>query len=202
MNEQLHYYTIEKPSIAEYKERGSKFIAYAYPLKTQEEFKKYLQLLKKEHPKAVHHCFAFRLGLDGNNFRVSDDGEPVGTAGKPILGQIDSRQIINVLVVVVRYFGGTLLGVPGLINAYKTCTALALQLTPVIQKQVMVNYLLQFDYTRMNDIMLIVRQFGCEIIKQESQLFYVMEIGIPKARVNEVEFKMKGLPSVEMKLIS
>src|SRR5215218_8348687 len=99
MSEQLHYYTIEKPSTAEYKERGSKFIAYAYPIQSAEDFKKYLQLLKKEHPKAVHHCFAYRIGLDGNNFRVSDDGEPSGTAGKPILGQIDSKQIVNVLVV-------------------------------------------------------------------------------------------------------
>lgn len=94
------------------KGKGSKFLAYAYPLQTVDDFKKYIQQLKKEHPKAVHHCFAYRLGLDGNNFRVSDDGEPSGTAGKPIRGQIDSRQLTNVLVVVVRYFGGTLLGVP------------------------------------------------------------------------------------------
>src|SRR3954447_14536762 len=155
MSEQLHYYTIEKPSVAEYKDRGSRFLAYAYPIQSTDDFKKNLQSLKKEHPKAGHHCFAYRLGLEGNNFRVSDDGEPSGSAGKPILGQIDSKQVINVLVVVVRYFGGTLLGVPGLINAYKTATALALQLTPVTQKQVLVNYRLHFDYTRMNDVMII-----------------------------------------------
>ena len=131
-------------------------------------------------------------------FRVSDDGEPAGSAGKPILGQIDSKQIINVLVVVVRYFGGTLLGVPGLINAYKTATALALQLTPVIQKQVLVKYRLQFDYTRMNDVMIIVRQFGCEVLKQETQLFCELEIGVPKGRVNEVIFKIKELHTVEL----
>jgi uncharacterized YigZ family protein len=201
MSDQLYYYTIEKPSVAEYKDRGSKFLAYAYPIQTADDFKKYLQLLKKEHPKAAHHCFAYRVGIDGNNFRVSDDGEPSGSAGKPILGQIDSKQLINVLVVVVRYFGGTLLGVPGLINAYKTATALALQLTPVIQKQVLISYLLQFDYTKMNDIMIIVRQFGCEIIRQESQLFCELEIGIPKGRVNEVVFKVKELQSVEMNLV-
>jgi uncharacterized YigZ family protein len=201
MSDQLYYYTIEKPSVAEYKDRGSKFLAYAYPIQTADDFKKYLQLLKKEHPKAAHHCFAYRVGIDGNSFRVSDDGEPSGSAGKPILGQIDSKQLINVLVVVVRYFGGTLLGVPGLINAYKTATALALQLTPVIQKQVLINYLLQFDYTKMNDIMIIVRQFGCEIIRQESQLFCELEIGIPKGRVNEVVFKVKELQSVEMNLV-
>src|SRR3954454_23943216 len=163
MTEDLNYFfTIEKPSIAEFKDRGSRFIAFAYPIQTVDDFKKHLQLLKKEHPKAVHHCFAYKLGLEGI-FRVSDDGEPAGTAGKPILGQIDSKKLTNVLVVVVRYFGGTLLGVPGLINAYKTASALALQLTPIIQKQVMVNYQLQFDYTRMNEVMMLLRQFGCEI---------------------------------------
>jgi uncharacterized YigZ family protein len=201
MTEDLHYYTIEKPSTAEYKERGSRFIAFVYPIQSADEFKKYIQLLKKEHPKAVHHCFAYRIGLEGT-FRVSDDGEPAGTAGKPILGQIDSRKLINVLVVVVRYFGGTLLGVPGLINAYKTATALALQLTPIVQKQVMVNYQLQFDYTRMNDIMMIIRQFGCEIISQETQLFCSFTIGIPKSRLNEVEFKFKELQSVEFRAIA
>ena len=112
-----------------------------------------MQALKKEHAKAAHHCFAYRLGIEGNNFRVSDDGEPGGSAGKPILGQIDSKEITNVLVVVVRYFGGTLLGVPGLINAYKSATALALQLTPIIEKPVLVDYHLQFNYNSMNDVM-------------------------------------------------
>jgi uncharacterized YigZ family protein len=198
MVDQLHYYTIEKPAFAEFKDRGSKFLAYAFPLQSADDFKKQIQLLKKEHAKANHHCFAYRIGLDGNNFRVSDDGEPSGSAGKPILGQIDSKELVNVLVVVVRYFGGTLLGVPGLINAYKTATALALQLTPVVQKQVLVKYRLQFDYTRMNDVMIIIKQFGCEIFKQENQLFSELEIGIPKGRVNEVLFKIKELQSVEI----
>lgn len=198
MSEQLHYNTIEKPAFAEFKDRGSRFIAYAYPVLSADECKKQLQLLKKEHPKANHHCFAYRIGLDGNNFRVSDDGEPSGSAGRPILGQIDSKDLINVLVVVVRYFGGTLLGVPGLINAYKTATVLALQLTPIIQKQVLSTYHLQFDYTRMNDVMIVVRQFGCEVFKQENQLFCQLEIGIPKGRVNEVLFKIKELQTVEV----
>src|SRR3954452_14332036 len=198
MSEKEFYYTISQIAFAEFKDRGSRFLAYAYPIQSSEEFKNYLQQLKKEHPKAVHHCFAYRVGLDGNDFRSSDDGEPSGTAGKPILGQIDSKELTNVLVVVVRYFGGTLLGVPGLINAYKTATALALQLTPVIQKQVLVNYRLHFDYTRMNDVMIVVRQFGGEIWKQENQLFCDLEIGIPKGRLNEVVFRLKELQSVEM----
>jgi uncharacterized YigZ family protein len=198
MSEQLLYNTIEKPSFAEFKDRGSKFLAYAYPILTADDFKKYLQQVKKEHAKAVHHCFGYRLGLDGNNFRVSDDGEPDGTAGKPILGQIDSKELTNVLVVVVRYFGGTLLGVPGLINAYKTATSLALQLTPIVQKQVQVDYRLQFDYTKMNDVMIVVRQFGCEVKKQDSQLFCELTLGVPKGRVNEVLFKLKELQTVEV----
>jgi uncharacterized YigZ family protein len=198
MSEQLYYNTIEKNSFAEFKDRGSSFMAYAFPIKSADEFKKYLQQLKKEHPKAVHHCFGYRLGLDDNNYRVSDDGEPSGTAGKPILGQIDSKQLTNTLVVVVRYFGGTLLGVPGLINAYKTASSLALQLTPIVQKQVLAVYALQFDYTRMNDVMMIVKQFNCEVKKQEQQLFCSMNIGIPKARLQEVLFKLKELHVVEV----
>ena len=108
------YFTISKEGSAEYKDRGSKFLAYIFPIKNKDEFKTHLQALKKEHPKAVHHCFAYRIGYDGNNFRVSDDGEPSGTAGKQILGQIDSKNLSDILVIVVRYFGGTLLGVPGL----------------------------------------------------------------------------------------
>src|ERR1700704_389213 len=134
-----YYNTIEKPAIAEFKDRGSKFIAYAFAVADVNAFKERLAAIKKEHPKATHHCFAYRIGLDGNNFRVNDDGEPSGSAGRPVLGQIDSKQLTNVLVIVVRYFGGTLLGVPGLINAYKTTAALALQVTPVVRKPVEVN---------------------------------------------------------------
>src|SRR5262245_36782634 len=128
MSEKEFYFTIAQSSFAEFKDRGSRFLAYAYPIQSTEDFKNYLHQLKKEHPKAVHHCFAYRIGIDGNNFRSSDDGEPSGTAGKPILGQIDSKGLTNTAIVVVRYFGGTLLGVPGLINAYKTSSSFALQL--------------------------------------------------------------------------
>ncbi len=192
------YYTIDKTAMAEFKERGSKFIAYAYPIETAEDFKKHLQQLKKEHPKAVHHCFAYRIGTDGNNFRVSDDGEPSGTAGRPILGQIDSKEITNAAVIVVRYFGGTLLGVPGLINAYKTAAALALQVTPVVQKQIEIKYSIQFDYTRMNEVMMVLKQYSCSIISQEMQLFCAIKTGIPNNRLEEVLYKLKEIKGVEM----
>ena len=197
----MYYYSIEKASIAEFKDRGSRFIAYAYPLKDAEDFKKILQGLKKEHPKAVHHCFAYRLGLEGNNFRVNDAGEPSGSAGKPILNAIDSKQLTNVLVVVVRYFGGTLLGVPGLINAYKSTAVMALQLVPTIQYPIEIMYQLQFDYTMMNEVMMVVKQYNCTIIKQDYQLFNVLEIGIPKARLEEALDKFKDLHTVDVRKI-
>ncbi|HEX5152087.1 MAG TPA: YigZ family protein [Parafilimonas sp.] len=176
------YNTIEKPSTAEFKDRGSRFLGFAFPIKDIEDFKLYRAQLKKDHPKANHHCFAYRLGTEGVNFRVSDDGEPSGTAGRPILGQIDSHQLTNVLIIVVRYFGGTLLGVPGLINAYKTTAALAIRQTMIIQKPVLVNYRLQFDYMLMNDVMKLVKQFDCVIFKQELQLFCLIDIGVPKSK--------------------
>ena len=198
MSEQTFYYTIERNSTAEFKDRGSKFIALAFPIQSVDEFKSQYQQVKKEHAKAVHHCFGYRIGNEGNVFRVSDDGEPSGTAGKPILGQLDSKQIVNAAVVVVRYFGGTLLGVPGLINAYKTAASLALQLTPLVQKQVMLVYKLSFDYTRMNDVMMIMKLFGCEIRSSETMLFCEMLVSIPKARIDEVLYKLNELRAVEM----
>ncbi|MDB5275481.1 MAG: YigZ family protein [Ferruginibacter sp.] len=192
-NEPTFYYTIEKPSVEEFKDRGSRFIAFAYPIESVDDFKKLLQQLKKDHPKAVHHCFAYRLGTDGNNFRVSDDGEPSGTAGRPILGQIDSKSITNTAIIVVRYFGGTLLGVPGLINAYKTAATLALQVVPVVQKQVEVNYSIHFDYTQMNDVMMVMKQYNCTIISQEMQLFCHIKAGFAKSRLSEVLYRLKEL---------
>lgn len=192
------YITIENPSVAEFKDRGSKFIAYAFPLSDVKEFKEKMAALKKAHPKAVHHCFAYRLGLDGINFRISDDGEPSSTAGRPILGQIDSNELTNVLIIVVRYFGGTLLGVPGLIAAYKTAAALALQATSIIQKSVLITYRLQFDYTQMNQVMKMVKLFDCVVLKQDMQLFCSLEIGVPKNRLEEVLGKLNELSVVEI----
>lgn len=199
--EKEFYTTIEKSSSAEFKDRGSRFIAYAFPAASAEAFKKQLQLLKKEHPKAVHHCFAYRIGTDGNNFRSSDDGEPAGTAGKPLLGQIDSKELVNVAIIVVRYWGGTLLGVPGLINAYKTAAALALQVIPAVQKQVEENYSIEFDYTLMNEVMLILKQYNCSVINQEMQLFCLIRTGIPKNRLQETLYKLNALQHVTVKKI-
>ncbi|MCM5528905.1 YigZ family protein [Parasegetibacter sp. NRK P23] len=196
--QQDYYFTIEQPSTAEFKDRGSKFLAYAYPVQEVADVKLRLGELKKEHPKAVHHCFAYRLGLDGTQFRVADDGEPSGSAGRPILGQIDSKQLTNTLVVVVRYFGGTLLGVPGLINAYKTATSLALQVTPIVQKPVEIKYVLHFDYTLMNEVMMVVKQSQCSVIAQEMQLFCQLTIGVPRNRLDEVLYRISELRHVDI----
>ena len=176
------YLTIEQVSTAEFKDRGSKFIALAYPTKNIDEFKSCLQKTKILHPKAAHHCFAYRIGLENNLYRVSDDGEPSGSAGRPILNAIDSKEITNVLVIVVRYFGGTLLGVPGLINAYKTTAILALQTTPVLQKPILSLYELQFNYTQTNIVMNIIKQLNATIIQNGNQLFCVMKIGVQKSK--------------------
>jgi uncharacterized YigZ family protein len=194
-----YYFTIEQPAMAEFKERGSRFLAYCFPVGTIELCKKHIAALKKEHPKAVHYCVAYRLGIDGNTFRVSDDGEPAGSAGRPILGQIDSKQLTNVLVVVVRYFGGTLLGLPGLINAYKTATSLTLQLIPIVQKAVTLAYELNFDYHQMNEVMMIVKQYNCNVLYQEAQLFVQLKIVIPKHRLEEVLNKLGELREVLVK---
>jgi uncharacterized YigZ family protein len=193
------YFTIEKTATAEFKDRGSKFLAYAWPVKSVEQVKECLQEVKKEHPKATHHCFAYRLGTDGNQFRASDDGEPSGTAGKPILGQIDSKGLTDTLVVVVRYFGGTLLGAPGLINAYKMSASMVLQVIPAVQKNVEAKYHLSFDYTILNDIMMVVKQQNCTVYTQELQLFCSMDIGIPKAVEELALLKLKDIHGLELK---
>lgn len=195
------YYTIDQPATAEFKDRGSRFLGYAFPITSAEEFKKQLQLLKKEHPKAVHHCFAYRIGTDGNNFRSSDDGEPAGTGGKPILGQIDSKGLTDTAIIAVRYFGGTLLGVPGLINAYKTAAALALQVVPIIKIQIEIKYSLQFDYTQMNVIMTLMKQFNCTIISQQMQMFCDVMVGIPANRSEEILYRLKEFQNIEINKI-
>jgi uncharacterized YigZ family protein len=192
------YLTIDKSVTAEFKDRGSRFIGHTFPATSVEECKNQLNDIKKLHPKATHHCFAWRLGLDGLLFRTSDDGEPSGTAGRPILGQIDSKQLVNVQIIVVRYFGGTLLGVPGLINAYRSAAALALQLTPLVQKPVEKEFVVQFDYTSIGEVMALAKQYNCRILKQEMQLFCHMTLAIPKNRVLEISYKLQEIKNVEL----
>ncbi len=191
------FQTIDRQGTAEFRDRGSRFIAFAFPLKSPEDFRPQLNALKKEHPKAVHHCFAYRCGIDGNTFRSSDDGEPSGSAGKPILGQIDSKGLTDVAVVVVRYFGGTLLGVPGLINAYKTVTSLALQMVPVVTKAIEVPYNISFNHQDINEVMRIIKHVGGNMLEHELGLFPFVKAGIPKNRADEFEMRIGDLRNVE-----
>lgn len=195
------YLTIEKESVAEFKDRGSRFLAYAFPVLSADDFKKRLKEIKEEHPKAAHHCFAYRIGTEGNNFRSSDDSEPSGSAGRPILGQIDSKELSNIAIIVVRYFGGTLLGVPGLINAYKTSASFALQLNPTIKKPILINYRLQFDYTILNEVMRIIKKNECIILKQDLQLFCIVETSIPRQNLELCILQLKNLKGMELSVI-
>ena len=164
------YRTISGISEGLFKDKGSKFFSFAYPLINESEAKTFLAELRELHPKAVHHCYAYRLGLDRMSYRMSDDGEPSGTAGRPILNTLYSQDITNILVVVVRYFGGTLLGVPGLINAYKTATELALEEAEIITNHLSQFYELIFPYVQMNDVMRIVKEMELPVTEQQFEM--------------------------------
>lgn len=196
-----HFFTIERLSVAEFKDRGSRFIAFANPIAEATLFRQWLQQLRKEHPKAVHHCYAYRFGTAGDQFRANDDGEPPGTAGRPILGQIDSKNLTDTGIVVVRYFGGSLLGVPGLINAYKTAASLALQTVPIVRKAILISYSIEFEYPAMNDVMQIIKNLNCEIIHQESQLFPRIHLRVPLKSEDDFLQKLTEMRNVEIKKI-
>ncbi len=161
------YQTIKNDTTGLYKEKGSKFIAYARNISSLEEVQAFLVYVKGEHPKARHHCYAYRIGMNKQeNYRANDDGEPSGTAGRPIIGQIDSHGLTNIMVIVVRYFGGTKLGVPGLIRSYKTATIDVFQNAEMITKTIKNFYQLSFDYIQMNKVMKFIKQNNINIIKQ------------------------------------
>ena len=175
------YQTLNGPNQAEFKDKGSRFIAFAYPILSTSDVKKHVDFLRQEHHKARHWCYAYRLGVDGNIFRANDDGEPSGSAGRPILGQIDSAGLTDVLVVVVRYFGGTLLGVPGLIHAYKTSTAMVLNSAEIICKNIEKTVSLRCDYPQLSEVLHFLKMYHAEIIQQDLQLDCQLIIRIPLA---------------------
>jgi uncharacterized YigZ family protein len=161
------YNTIARAAETTYRQLSSKFLVYAYPVETEGEIKEHLDALRKRWFDATHHCYAWRLGPHGEQFRANDDGEPSSTAGKPILGQLLSNEVTNILVVVVRYFGGTKLGVPGLIAAYKESTAQVLAECEIIEKTVDVTVDVEFSYFVMNDVMRIVKDLQPRVVSQE-----------------------------------
>ena len=160
------YLTIKEPAEGIFKDKGSKFLAFAYPVLSENDVKKQLDILRKDHHSARHHCWAYRLGKDGELWRANDDGEPSNSAGKPILGQIVSKNLSNVAVIVVRYFGGTLLGVGGLIQAYKEAAAAALDNATIIEAYLESEYSISFPFSIMNDVMKILKEKSVTILTQ------------------------------------
>ncbi|MDB5032209.1 YigZ family protein [Mucilaginibacter sp.] len=191
------YRTIENPSEGIFRDRGSKFLAYAYPIHSENDIKDIIASLKSVHPKANHHCWAMRLSIDRSVFKLNDDGEPSGTAGRPILNTLFSKDLTNILVAVVRYFGGTLLGVPGLINAYKMATEEALNQAVVIEKTVNDVYTISFGYLQMNDVMRIIKDADLTILNQQFDNNCGIQVSIRKMQVNMVLAKLQKLNVVK-----
>ena len=198
MADNSKYITIAASGTGDFRDRGSKFLSFSYPINTAAEVKEKLQLLKKEHPKANHHCYAYRLGTDGNQYRAVDDGEPSGSAGKPILGQIDSMGLTNVLVIVVRYFGGSLLGVPGLINAYRTAAAQSLENMPVLEKWIEDLYDINFDYPVMGEVLYLLKQAEATSYRQDLQLFCSIKAGIPRQHADTYVQRLSEIRGVSV----
>ena len=195
------YKTISSPAEGVFKDKGSRFIAYAYPIINEESVKPYLQQLRAEHSKAVHFCYAYRLTPDRNVYRVNDDGEPSGTAGRPILNTLLSADLTNILVVVVRYFGGTLLGVPGLINAYKAATSEALLQSAIVERSVNDVYEVKFDYLMMNDVMRLIKEEQLTVLNQQFDNNCVITFEIRKSLLNKVLMRLEQQPSIELKYL-
>jgi uncharacterized YigZ family protein len=196
------FLTIKKPSEGIFKDKGSKFLAFAFPVKTEKEVKEILVQLKKAHFTANHHCYAFRLGADKLVYRANDDGEPSNTAGKPILGQIQSKDLTNILIVVVRYFGGTLLGVSGLINAYRQAASDAISQAEITEEIVKEMYTLHFDYLQMNDVMKIIKDEKLEIVSQNFELRCGLTFIVRKNNADKVYALLKKTEGIEIKFLS
>jgi uncharacterized YigZ family protein len=197
------YKTIGGVSKGLFRDRGSRFIALAFPVSSQDEIKTRLAELRKEYHDARHHCYAWVLGPDRQTYRLNDDGEPSGTAGRPIHGQINSRELTDILVVVIRYFGGTLLGVSGLINAYRSAAADALANAAVIEKQLMEKWLITFPYTSMNDVMKVLRDESCsQSDHRYSGNDVAIEITLRSSRADQISGRLNKIGGLQMKWLS
>ena len=192
------YHTLAGPAEAIYKEKSSKFLAYAYPVESEEEIRTLLDALRKKYYDATHHCYAWRLGPHGETFRANDDGEPSGTAGKPILGQLLSNELVNCLIVVVRYFGGIKLGTSGLIVAYRMAASLALDEAPVIEKTVDEDVAVAFEYPFMNDIMRIVKEESPEILEQSYDMDCLMRLRIRKSMMGKLRARLEKVETARI----
>lgn len=190
------YHTIQSAAASEVRERGSRFLGLSYPVKSEEEVKALLQKIKKEHPQANHHCYAFRLTTDPTVFRFSDDREPSGSAGKPILGAIQSKGLTDILIVVVRYFGGTLLGVPGLISAYRSAATQVIEQSTIIEQTINDRFLLTFPYELINEVHHLLKFFPLQIKKQDYSQPCTIIFDIRKKLSPDFEKKFKEHPKL------
>ncbi|MEZ7925648.1 MAG: YigZ family protein [Flavobacteriales bacterium] len=195
------YKTIKTPSEGFFKDRGSKFFGYAYPITSEQELKLKIEELKKEHHTARHHCYAYRLKQDYSVYRANDDGEPTNAAGKPILGQIDAKELTNVGVVVVRYFGGTKLGVGGMMNAYKTAALEALNNAEIIECTIDEEFEISFGYPEMNTVMRFIKDLGVEIIRQKMEMDCKIIFAIRKKEAQKAQDKFTGLKNISIKKV-
>ena len=194
------YNTIEKQYVGEIlKEKGSKFIAYAFPIKNETEVVKYIKQLKEEHHKARHWCYAWQLGTEKVRFRANDDGEPSNSAGQPIYGQILSKEVTNILIVVVRYFGGTKLGVGGLISAYKTAAKYALDTSVIVEKTINLELNISFEYKDLNKVLRIIKDNKVEIITQKMEYDCDFIISVRKNDFDKVKLALENLRCVRFK---
>ena len=191
--------TISNPSEGIFSDKGSRFFAYLYPLQSEADIKDIIAELKSIHPKASHHCWAIRLSLDRSIFRLNDDGEPSGTAGRPILNTLLSFDLTNVIAVVVRYFGGTLLGIPGLINAYKTATMEAIQASEIIEKTVDLVFKIEFSHSVMNEVMKVVKDENIKIFNQSFDLNCTFNLEIRQSQVNKVIDRLEKIEGLKWK---
>ncbi|WP_306550906.1 YigZ family protein [Daejeonella sp.] len=191
--------TISKPSEGIFRDKGSRFFAYLYPIQSEAEIKDIIAELKSLHPKASHHCWAIRLSLDRSIFRLNDDGEPSGTAGRPILNTLLSFDLTNVIAVVIRYFGGTLLGIPGLINAYKTATIDAIQASEIIVKTVDLVFKIEFSHSVMNEVMKVVKEENIKIFNQSFDLSCTFNLEIRQSQVNNVINRLEKIEGLKWK---
>ncbi|MFT5885693.1 MAG: putative YigZ family protein [Arcticibacterium sp.] len=194
------YFTISKTSVSLFKDKGSKFYGFAFSVEDEHDFKMHLEAVKKEHPKARHYCYAYRLGMDDDNFRANDDGEPSGSAGKPILNVLLSKNLRNVAVIVVRYFGGTLLGVPGLINAYKMASVEAFDVAKLKQRTINQSLRLAFNIQYMNDVMRIIKNHDLSIISQDYTDKYILNVEVRLSLLDEVKEAILDLRFVKLEL--
>jgi uncharacterized YigZ family protein len=195
------YRTLDFPSEEVlYKEKNSKFFGYAFPISSEEEAKEILDSLRKQHHSARHWCYAFQIGTEKIHFRANDDGEPSNSAGMPIYGQIQSFEITNVLVVVVRYFGGIKLGVGGLIVAYRAAAQMALEASEIVEKTIDIHYLISFDYKNMNKVMRVIKEKNLDIVSQKMEMSCEIEIKTRKKNAEMVFDIFSNLYEIGIKL--